>query len=103
MKYALITPTTRINDGLAIPQLSVTPWLNVSIGLLISIKAIRESPLSLPIQSTPLLNEIVSFINKWMNYLSNIIPPKKTSAEQMQLINTKFDIPLDVRCRQFKI
>lgn len=96
LKYALITSTKRINDDLVIPHLSITPWLNVAIGLLISMKTIRDSSLSPPIQSTTLLNEIVSFVNKWMNCLRNIKPPKKTSAEQTQLINTKFDIPPDV-------
>ncbi|CAF5090763.1 unnamed protein product, partial [Rotaria sp. Silwood1] len=63
LQYALIASSTTINDGLSIPDLPVPNWLNVTIGMLLSIKSIRESaPSSLTI-STSLPNDILSFIN----------------------------------------
>lgn len=95
LKQSLITSATSINEGLFLPNLPVANWLNVAVGLLISIKSIRQSlPLSLG-NSTPLLNEILSFIYQWISCSIRIKPPKRTSVEQMQLLNTKFQLPID--------
>jgi hypothetical protein len=96
LKYSLIISQTSINDGLSIPNLPVVNWLNVTIGILLSIKSIRESPPSSSTMRTPLLIEILDFIEKWISSLNRIKPPKKTSNEQVQLLNTKFYIPTDI-------
>ena len=44
--------------------------------------------------TTPLPNEIPNFINKWTSSLNRIKPPRKTSTEQMQLLNTEFHTPI---------
>jgi hypothetical protein len=95
-KSPLVSPSTLINDGLVIPELPVPNWLNVTIGFLMSIKYIRESRLLLLSEtSTPLINNIIGFIHKWMSELDRIRPPKRTSTELMQLSNTRFDVPND--------
>lgn len=45
---------------------------------------------------TPLLVDILCFIKKWLSALNRIKPPKKTSIDQNQLLNTKFHIPSDI-------
>ncbi|CAF4854420.1 unnamed protein product, partial [Rotaria sp. Silwood1] len=96
LQYALIASSTTINDGLSIPDLPVPNWLNVTIGMLLSIKSIRESaPLSLTI-STSLPNDILSFINKWTSPSNSTQSQKQIRTEQMQLLNTPFHIPTNV-------
>ncbi|CAF3269861.1 unnamed protein product [Rotaria sp. Silwood2] len=96
LKYTLIASSTKVNDGLSIPNLHVPNWLNVVIGVLISIKSIRESlPLSLTI-STPFLNDILCFIDKWVTSLNSNKLRKQIIVEQMHISNTKFQIPTDV-------
>ena len=97
LKNALIAPLSNINNNLLLPQLSVSNWLDVSIGLLLSIEAIRmileSSSSSL---KSPLLVDIHSFIKKWMSAISRLQPPKKNSNELTQLLNTKFRTPINV-------
>ncbi|CAF3810547.1 unnamed protein product [Rotaria sp. Silwood1] len=96
LKYTLIASSAKVNDGLSIPNLPVSNWLNVAIGVLISIKSIRESlPLS-PTISTPFLNDILCFIDKWITSSNPAKSRKQIIMEQMQLSNTKFQIPTDV-------
>ncbi len=94
-KSPLFSSSTLINDGLVIPKLPVPNWLNIVIGLLMSIKYVRESQLLLSEAPTPLVKDILSFIDKWMSALDRIKPPKRTSTELMQLSNTRFDVPND--------
>ena len=95
LKYTLVALSTTISDGLYIPDLPVPNWLNVTIGLLISIKSIRgTSALSSRI-STPLSHDIINFISKWVS-LSQRIKLSKRTPELLQLLNSKFKIPPDV-------
>lgn len=95
LKNILVTSPISINEGLSVPNLPIQNWLNVAVGLLISIKSIRNSlPLSLE-NSTPLLDEILSFIYQWMSCMNRIKPPKRTSTELMKLLTTKFQLPID--------
>ncbi|CAF3717580.1 unnamed protein product [Rotaria sordida] len=96
LQYALIASSTTINDGLSIPDLPVSNWLNVTIGMLISIKSIRESAPSLLTISTSLPNDILSFINRWTSSSNRTQPKKQTSTEQIQLLNAPFHIPTNV-------
>jgi len=94
-KSPLLSSSTFINAGLVIPKLSVPNWLNVVIGLLMSIKYVRESQLLLSQTSTPLVNDILSFIDKWISALNRIRPPKRTSTELAKLSNITFNVPND--------
>jgi len=95
LKSLLFSYSTSVNDGLIIPKLPVPNWLDVAIGLLMSIKYVRESQLSLSKSLSPLINDILSFIDNWLSALARIKPPKKTSPELNQLLNTKFNMPSD--------
>ncbi|CAF4808358.1 unnamed protein product, partial [Rotaria socialis] len=96
LKYTLVVYSTTINDGLSVPHLPVPNWLNIAIGTLVSIKSIRtSSSLSLKI-STPLINDIINFITKWISSAEYIKRTKKHSAELMHLLNSKFQIPADI-------
>jgi hypothetical protein len=77
LKYSLIASSTSINDGLLVPHLLVANWLSIVIGLLITIKLIRESLTLSSVTLTPLLNDILSFIDKWISS-SNLIKIPKT-------------------------
>ncbi|CAF4455987.1 unnamed protein product, partial [Rotaria sp. Silwood2] len=96
LQYALISSSTTINDGLSIPDLPVSNRLNVTIGMLISIKSIRESAASPLTVSTPLPNDILSFINRWKSSSNRAQSQKQTSKEQIQLLNAPFHIPINV-------
>lgn len=95
LKHILVTSATSINEGLSLPNLPIENWLNVAIGLLVSIKSIRDSLPFSPANSTPLLNQILTFIHQWISCLNRIKLPKRTSTELMQLLNTKFALPMD--------
>ncbi|CAF3628835.1 unnamed protein product [Rotaria sordida] len=94
LKNALIISSSNINDRIILPQLSVSNWLNISIGLLLSMKIIRETPPSSPMK-TPLLIDILSFIKNWISASNRLKPPKKTSVELTTLLNTQFHIPIN--------
>lgn len=95
LKNALITSLASINDGLIMPQLSAPHWLNLSIGLLLSIKCIRETPAP-SLLNKPLLIDTLSFVNSWTSACKRLQPPKKTSIELNKLLNTQFNIPINV-------
>ncbi|CAF4150543.1 unnamed protein product [Rotaria sp. Silwood2] len=95
LKNALIISLSNINEDLLVPQLSVPNWLNASIGLLLSIKNVRETPSPSTIK-TPLLLDMIHFIKNWISALDRLRPPKKTTAELTNLLNTQFHIPGNV-------
>ncbi|CAF4682520.1 unnamed protein product [Rotaria socialis] len=95
LKNSLIISSSNINDALLIPHLSVAYWLNISIGLLLSIKFVRETYRP-TLMKTPLLVDILSFINNWISGCNRLKPPKKTSTELNKLLNTQFNITVNV-------
>ena len=96
LKNALIVRPTNVNIGLVIPTLPVANWFNIVIALLLSIKVFRET-LPDPTSIMPqILIEIIEFIQNWTRCLKMIKPPKKTSPEQQQLLNTQFDLPSSI-------
>ncbi|CAF4811735.1 unnamed protein product, partial [Rotaria magnacalcarata] len=77
LKNSLIIYSSNINDALLILHLSVVYWLNISIGLLLLIKFVRETYRP-ALMTTPLLVDILSFINNWISGCNRLKPPKKT-------------------------
>ncbi|CAF0954609.1 unnamed protein product [Adineta steineri] len=96
LKNALIMCPSTINSGLVIPVLPVSNWLNVTLGILLSIKVFRDTLPQSSLTMRSISVEIIHFISNWMLCLNRIKPPKKTSPEQKELLNFKFHLPLNV-------
>ncbi|CAF2106359.1 unnamed protein product, partial [Rotaria magnacalcarata] len=47
--------------------------------------------------TTPLLVDILSFINNWISGCNRLKPPKKNSTELNKLLNTQFNITVNTR------
>lgn len=69
LSNSLIAPLLDINDNLLIPNLSAPTWLNVAIGLLLSIKTVRQSPPRSTDMKTSLLIDVANFIESWCIHL----------------------------------
>lgn len=88
--------TSIVNQNVLIPSLPIAHWLNVCIGVLLSIQYVRECRLSLATTSLPLVDQILTFLDKWISCNRRIKPPKKTNDEQKKLLNTTFTLPKNV-------
>jgi len=93
---ALVVSSSKINDNLSLPDLSAPNWLNVTIGLLLSITTIRQSPPQSTIMQTSLLIDVANFIENWILASGNTRCKKKTNAIQKRLLNTDFDVPPNI-------
>ena len=94
LRNSLITSSLNINEDLLIPQLSIEHCLNISIGLLLSIKTPRDALSSTNMQS-PLLIDIISFVKNWISASKRLKPPKKMSNELNRLLNIQFSTSID--------
>jgi hypothetical protein len=107
LSNSLIISSSKINDDISIPHLPVANWLNVAIGLVLSIKATREIPPVPSFKKTQLLVDILRFIKNWMSSSKRIKQTNKISSEQRQLLNTDFhtpsNIPTDINEQLFYI
>lgn len=93
---SLFAPAKDINSDVSLPDLCAPTWLNLAIGLLLSIKAIRQSPPRSTNMKTPLLIDVANFIENWCLYLDLTQSKKQKNAVQRKLLNTDFAIPDDV-------
>jgi hypothetical protein len=111
MKSNLLTPSiTNINEGLSLPVLK-PEWLNVAIGVLLSIESVRSrSELSLPQTEINLLQQEVDvFIQEYVrqintdNPLSNRKKPKNIIDNLSINIPMSTDVPNDIHRQLFFI
>ena len=99
---SLMAPVKDINDDLTVPDLSAPTWLNVTIGLLLSIRTIRQSAPRSTSMRTPLLIDVANFIESWCVRLQKSRSKHKKNAEQEKLLNTTFIIPANVPTDTFE-
>lgn len=96
LKSTLISSTSMINENLSLPNLSAPNWVNVGIGLLLSVERVRKSPPRSSLMTTLLLIDIANFIESWILATDSAKSTKKTNTIQERLLNTDFTIPISV-------
>ena len=96
LQNALIAPVTDINRDLLLPNLSGPTWLNVAIGLILSIGWMRRFPPRSTDMRAPLLIDVANLIESWSVATEKARSTQKISEIRSRLLNTQFDIPSNV-------
>jgi hypothetical protein len=98
MKSKLLAPSTeKINDGLSLPSLK-PDWLDVAIGILISIESIRNRNISSTYSSSSVIEkEVVAFIQQYITQMNaDIMANKKPRRKTIDKFNIDPSISIDV-------
>lgn len=92
LRYSIVKPPESVNSDLIFPQLSISPWLDVTIGLLLSITAIRETIESFSESTNDLFSHVVSFLKKWTTALKSRKRSRTINSCLENLSATTFEI-----------
>ncbi|CAF3701085.1 unnamed protein product [Adineta steineri] len=98
LKSKLLAPSTeQINNGLTLPSLK-PEWLDVAIGILISIESVRDSIVSSTYSRTRAIEDkVVAFIRQYtMQMNADIIANRKTQRKTIDKFNTDSLLSIDV-------
>lgn len=102
LQSSLIVPVTDINSGLVLPNLSCPTWLNLAIGMVLSIGTIRDSPPRSTSMATPLLIDVANFVESWCTLTKDQRSTKTKSEALSRLLKTQIDIPdnVSINCQE---